>query len=194
MARAGIRHDMRFKAEGVTAVIRCQHCQAEMDNGALFCDYCGQELSERPRAQFPASPFPGPVPGGARATTPPQPPQPPQPQPQVDRLPTAIVLRLASDARFVLKDKSAYMIGRIGTDRVQPDVDLAPLFGYEKGVSRMHVTIHLRRDGVFVEDMDSKNETIHNGFRLGARQLYPLRDGDELKLGGIFMRVEFQYD
>ena len=70
---------------------------------------------------------------------------------------------------------------------------MAQWYGYEAGVSREHLAIHVRREGVFIEDMDSRNETIHNGFRLLPRQWYPLRDNDEIRLGAIVLHVDFQY-
>lgn len=118
----------------------------------------------------------------------------PLPERVTVRQPVAIMMRMTIGQQFVLRGRSDYAIGRLGVGRDQPDVDLAAWYGYEAGVSREHVAIHVREEGVFVEDMDSANETIHNGFRLMPRQWYPLGDGDELKLGAIVLRVSFQYN
>jgi pSer/pThr/pTyr-binding forkhead associated (FHA) protein len=111
----------------------------------------------------------------------------------VVHLPSAIVLQLASSQSFTLRGKTDYVVGRIGVGREPPDVDLAPWYGYEGGVSREHMAIHVRQEGVFVEDLDSRNETIHNGFRLMPLQWYPLRDGDEIRLGAITLRASLYY-
>jgi pSer/pThr/pTyr-binding forkhead associated (FHA) protein len=56
-------------------------------------------------------------------------------------------------------------------------------------VSRQHAAIHVEPEGVFIEDLESLNETIRNGYRLLPRQRYPLTDGDELRLGSIVVLV-----
>ncbi len=165
---------------GGAAVIKCQHCLAEMDNGAIFCDFCGRELSASVQSSGQtAQPV---FPNAAAAPA----------SPEAERAPSVIVLRLATGQRFTLRGKPDYTIGRIGLGRERPDVDLAQWYGYEVGVSREHVMIHVRQEGVFIEDMGSRNETIHNNFRLMERQWYPLKDGDEIRLGGIVLTVEFQ--
>jgi len=57
------------------------------------------------------------------------------------------------------------------------------------GVSRQHAMIYVTEDGVWIEDLESLNETIRNEFRLMPRQRYPLEDGDELRLGSITLLV-----
>ncbi len=168
-------------------MMKCQHCLAEMDNGAVFCDFCGHELSARQRSSrqttLPVTPVQTSVPIAPH----------PQIEREVERLPNAIALQLVSGQVFLLQGRVNYIVGRIGAGREPPDVDLAQWYGYEAGVSREHLAIHVRREGVFIEDMDSRNETSHNGYRLVPHQWYPLRDGDELRLGAIVLRVSFQY-
>lgn len=157
-----------------------------MDNGAVFCDFCGQELSARPKHNRST-----PLSGGLTA---PDAPRVSLPVPrEAARLPSAIVLQLTPSQSFTLRGKTDYVVGRIGVGREPPDVDLAPWYGYEGGVSREHMAIHVRQEGVFVEDLGSRNETIHNGFRLMPRQWYPLRDGDEIRLGAITLRASLYY-
>lgn len=109
--------------------------------------------------------------------------------PQVSQL--VIALTLTSGDRYILSGKNDYMIGRLGPSGLPPDVDLTDVYGFEAGVSRRHIIIHIRANGVFVEDANSKNETVHNGYRLMPEQWYPLRDGDELRLGAIVLNVSF---
>lgn len=157
-----------------------------MENGATFCHLCGHAVTIRPQ---PARTTPRPaghVPDSA-------PLGPPQASPEVSRLPTAISLQLATGQRFTLRGQMDYAIGRIGLGRNQLAVDLASWYGYEGGVSREHVAIHLRREGVFIEDLRSRNETVQNGFRLMPYQWYPLHDGDEIRLGAIILHITFHY-
>jgi pSer/pThr/pTyr-binding forkhead associated (FHA) protein len=81
-------------------------------------------------------------------------------------------------------DQPELVIGR--TDPVQniyPDVDLAEQDGEKSGVSRRHARILQRPDGVYIEDLNSTNFTILNRIRLQPGRTYPLKDGDEIRLG-----------
>jgi predicted component of type VI protein secretion system len=72
-----------------------------------------------------------------------------------------------------------------------PDIDLTAIKGHESGVSRKHAII-LRRDGALhIVDNGSANGTFLNGQRLVAQQPRVLRDGDDLRLGHMVVRVRF---
>ncbi len=73
-----------------------------------------------------------------------------------------------------------------------PDVDLTPYAGYRMGVSRRHAAIRLQDKRLDVSDLGSSNGTFLNGTRLSAHRPYQLRDGDEIRLGQMVMRVFFQ--
>ncbi|MEZ4669876.1 MAG: FHA domain-containing protein [Anaerolineae bacterium] len=84
------------------------------------------------------------------------------------------------------------VIGRHNPDTGEtPHVDLEPYSGTEKGVSRRHATI-IRRDGsLAIVDAGSHNGTFLNGQRLVANQPRILRDGDDIRLGFLVLRVKF---
>ncbi len=84
------------------------------------------------------------------------------------------------------------IIGRIDPDSGKsPDVDLENYSGMEKGVSRRHATI-IRKDGSLnLVDAGSHNGTYLNGQRLIAHQPRVLRDGDDIRLGFLVLRVKF---
>lgn len=180
-------------------MIICNRCHAQMDDGSIFCDVCGNELASTPSRMWPTAPpragapLPAPIAPAPQQGGPPRQsaasPTPNGPPPIVSPV---VVLRLANGKRFVLRGKSEYTVGRIGADRGAPDVDLADVYGFEAGVSREHVLIQVRPDGVFVQDLESRNETVQNGYRLLPQQWYPLRDGDELKLGALTLFVSFE--
>lgn len=72
-----------------------------------------------------------------------------------------------------------------------PDIDLQDYGGVEQGVSRAHAAI-VRRDGSLnIVDKGSPNGTYLNGQRLVAHQPRILRDGDDLRLGHLVLRVTF---
>jgi hypothetical protein len=73
-----------------------------------------------------------------------------------------------------------------------PLVDLSSVGGLEKGVSRRHAKI-VRKDGALhVMDNDSANGTYLNGQKLVADQPRVLRDGDEIRLGHLTVRITFR--
>jgi len=75
-----------------------------------------------------------------------------------------------------------------------PDVDLTPFSGYRMGVSRRHAEI--RHDVVAnvleLFDLGSSNGSYLNGERLVAHRGYRLRDGDQIRLGQLFIKIHFQ--
>ncbi len=182
-------------------MITCKHCNRETDDGAVFCENCGHELAPAPqradRTSHPAANFgymPSPsTPDSPTPDAPDDAPPDAQPLPATPLPPNAtIMLNMANGQRFALRGKSDYTIGRLGLDHPGPDVDLASFDGYRAGVSREHIMIHVRPDGVFVEDLESTNETVHNRYRLKPKQWYPLHEGDQLRLGGVLLYVTFE--
>lgn len=74
----------------------------------------------------------------------------------------------------------------------KPDIDLEPFGGLNKGVSRQHASI-VRRDGALnLVDNGSPNGTFLNGQKLVAQQPRILRDGDDIRLGHLVVRVSFR--
>ncbi len=73
-----------------------------------------------------------------------------------------------------------------------PDIDLTPFAGYRMGVSRRHAAIrHGDESTLDLWDLGSSNGTFLNGQRLSAHRPYRIRDGDEIRLGQMVVRVFF---
>ncbi|MHB8626755.1 MAG: FHA domain-containing protein [Aggregatilineales bacterium] len=70
-------------------------------------------------------------------------------------------------------------------------IDLESYSAFDKGVSRMHLTIRRVAKGFDVEDLDSANGTFVNGFSLAPHAPHQLKNGDELRLGDLRMHVYF---
>ncbi len=84
------------------------------------------------------------------------------------------------------------IVGRRHEDYVeQPDIDLTPFDGVEKGVSRRHLALVRQHDTIGIVDLGSANSTYLNGQRLLPSERRILRDGDELRLGRLVIRVSF---
>jgi len=85
------------------------------------------------------------------------------------------------------------VLGRLDATRgVFPDVDLTPDGGLEGGVSRRHARVHQQKSQFFIEDLGSANGTFLNGQRLTPYLPHPLRDGDEVQLGRVRLRISVQ--
>lgn len=75
----------------------------------------------------------------------------------------------------------------------KPDIDLTPFAGYRMGVSRRHAAIRPGdENGLDLWDLGSSNGTFLNGQRLSAHRPYRLRDGDEIRLGQMMIRIHFE--
>ena len=62
----------------------------------------------------------------------------------------------------------------------------------DESVSRMHARVYAHGGALHVEDLGSTNGTFVNGRRLVEAQGVRLRDGDELVLGALTLRVELK--
>lgn len=95
---------------------------------------------------------------------------------------------------ILLKPRQETILGRRDpATGAMPDVDLTPFAGYRMGVSRRHAAIRpAEGDRLDVWDLGSSNGTFLNGTRLGAHRPYKLRDGDEIRLGQMVMKITFQ--
>lgn len=92
-----------------------------------------------------------------------------------------------------LQDRQEIIIGRTAPDSViVPDVDLTHHNAQGSGVSRVHATLKRQDNNITLIDMGSMNHTYLNGERIFPQEVRILRDGDELRLGRLVMRVAFQ--
>lgn len=103
---------------------------------------------------------------------------------QVDGQDTPLLLRLSEGHQL--------RVGRREVDN-HVDIDLAPYDGYGKGISRRHMSLDLQDRRLEVWDLHSSNGTYLNGIRLDPNHRHQLRDGDELRLGRMVMRIFFQH-
>jgi hypothetical protein len=107
-----------------------------------------------------------------------------------------MVLRIEIDGGttpMLVYPKQEIIMGRRDpTTGGMPDVDLTAYAGYRMGVSRRHAAIRLQDRQLHLSDLGSSNGTFINGTRLTAHRPYQLRDGDEIRLGQMILRVFFQ--
>lgn len=87
------------------------------------------------------------------------------------------------------------LIGHLSSDPVAaPHIDLAPYDAEMLGVSRLHLAVRRQGNTVTVTDLGSVNHSYINGQRLYPHELRVLRDGDELRLGRMALRVRFKIE
>ncbi|MDX1991358.1 MAG: FHA domain-containing protein [bacterium] len=104
---------------------------------------------------------------------------------EVTKASTPIVLRLPQ--------QRALVFGRDDVDtKERPDIDLIPYGGYNMGISRRHAALELIGKRLSIRDLKSSNGTYLNGVRLDAYEPHQLRDGDQVRLGSLVLRVFFR--
>lgn len=85
------------------------------------------------------------------------------------------------------------VIGRKDSEDLKvPLVDMTSVAGLEKGVSRRHAKIVHIKGKLNIVDNGSANGTYLNGQKLIAEQPRIIRDGDEIRLGHLLVRVTFR--
>lgn len=94
---------------------------------------------------------------------------------------------------FAYNDITEILIGRKQTDDLKiPLIDMTSVSGLEKGVSRRHAKIVHIKGKLNIVDNGSANGTYLNGQKLIAEQPRIIRDGDEIRLGHLLVRVTFR--
>jgi hypothetical protein len=103
------------------------------------------------------------------------------------------VLDSGTTFKFDANEVVEVIMGRRDADSGEsPGVDLSESQALNKGVSRKHALI-VRRDGALhIVDNNSANGTYLNGQRLVSGQPRILRDGDDIRLGHLVVRVSFR--
>lgn len=107
-----------------------------------------------------------------------------------------LVLRVLETGQSFQFDGDSFeelVLGRVDPDTGEmPSVDLTAAQGIDKGVSRKHAIIMRRDSALHIVDNNSANGTYLNGQKLVAMQPRILRDGDDIRLGHLVLRVFFQ--
>jgi hypothetical protein len=73
-----------------------------------------------------------------------------------------------------------------------PDLDLTRYGAHERGVSRAHARLHIQEGKLYITDFYSANGTHVRGNRLQPEQPTELHNGDDLVLGALCIRVQFE--
>jgi hypothetical protein len=180
-----IAHNLKPLSWGGCFVIKCPHCGRENPAEAKICLYCGALLIDTKEQAATRSlgdtDFEENMPkwGTARFTS---------------RI-NLIVMTDAGEKKLTVDTANIneLVVGRVDPDTNEaPEIDLTNFGAQEKGVSRRHATILRKEGSLHVVDLGSYNGTFLNGQRLIAEQPRVLRDGDDVRLGYLVMRVSFE--
>jgi pSer/pThr/pTyr-binding forkhead associated (FHA) protein len=167
----------------------CPNCQHRNRPGLLFCDSCGASLigdsplsTKNLAAKSPTGELDAADVLDALGS-------------DVFRQGTVLRIEVEGAEPILLKPKEETVFGRRDpATGNMPDVDMTPFAGYRMGVSRKHAIIKQNADNDRLElfDLGSSNGTFLNGTRMTASKPYKLRDGDEIRLGQMAVKVYFQ--
>ena len=168
-------------------MIKCPVCQAEHPENTLFCDECGSYLQGGNQKE--TDPL-----AAAEVTWMEREETSEVPAEEEVASPVSLKLSVPDSGRDVeLPLTKEVNIGRLDPASASfPDIDLTSDGGLEKGVSRRHAKITRRGNEVFIEDLGSINGTFLNRKKLTPYLPQVLKSGDELQLGKLILRVNFQ--
>jgi hypothetical protein len=95
---------------------------------------------------------------------------------------------------FKINLRGEMIIGRSSPkSALGPDIDLASFNAEKLGVSRLHAALKRTGDTVSLMDLQSSNSTFVNGQRMYPHEVRVLRDGDEVRLGKLVIKVIFRH-
>jgi len=106
----------------------------------------------------------------------------------------SILLQIRSQVeRVIFEDTTEVVLGRADLSNPDPNrFDLARFGGHERGVSRAHAVLRYNEDKLTITDLASANGTSVNAEKLEPETPHVLKDGDEVILGSLAVRVRFE--
>ncbi len=95
-----------------------------------------------------------------------------------------------AETELIIDMKESIVLGRSYPETaVFHGVDLAPFEAYHSGVSRRHAVLCIQDDRLMLMDDSSANGTYLASKRLEPGRLYPVRHGDDVRLGGLRLKL-----
>lgn len=95
--------------------------------------------------------------------------------------------------RVVMREGVTYKLGRYDLGAQSPDeVDLIPYGAMDRGVSRIHATMHIEDGVLYITDNGSTNGTYLGGKQLDPHEPTAVKKGDELLLGRLAVQIMFR--
>jgi len=169
-------------------MISCPTCRNLELSGAIFCSECGARLViiEMPSTQSIERNQTGLIMFQPRPASPP-----PAPSVSASLSDAVVSLHLIESGMILhLTGQSEFTVGRVAEGQpILPDVDLSPYEAYSQGVSRLHSSLKLNNNRLFITDLGSSNGTRVNGQKIMPNIDYPVSHGDVVALGKFKIQV-----
>lgn len=106
---------------------------------------------------------------------------------------TELLLLIDDDVkRFPLNEQRPWLVGRFEKTDHPNQIDLSPYQAHVKGVSRLHLQFHVQDGQLFATDLNSRNGTFLNDFRLEKNKATFVPNGAILLLGAFPIQVVFR--
>lgn len=160
--------------------MRCIRCSYELAEGELICPRCGFVAVEDTRSTAVLH---------ISNRRKPREENEEQDAPLTEKV---VLLIRGLRKQLLLNEINNLIVGRADPARGGiPDIDLTAFGAEQRGVSRQHLKMHYAEGQLTITDLGSANGTRLNGEKLQANQGYPVKDGDEILLGQLAVRVNF---
>ncbi|MGB7337714.1 MAG: FHA domain-containing protein [Phototrophicaceae bacterium] len=163
-------------------MIKCPDCSHENADATVICEACGRLLTQPTitTKKYDNADYQKGVPrwGSARFKN------------QMN----LIISVVDSNHSFVFNydEIDEIILGRKSPKDTNPAyLDLSTVGGLDKGVSRVHAKIQAEHGSLLLVDNESANGTYLNGQKLFADQPRVIRDGDEIRLSHLTVRITF---
>lgn len=157
--------------------IICPNCNNEEPAGAIFCSECGTKLITSDgllTATIQTT--------DSRIVDTGTEPEPDTPTPVSEAQVSIHIIRTGQILPLV--GRTEYTLGRISKGQsILPDIDLSPYDAYSQGVSRLHATLKVRDNQLYIEDLGSSNGTRINNNKIASHQDQLVHHGDVIALG-----------
>jgi pSer/pThr/pTyr-binding forkhead associated (FHA) protein len=168
-------------------MIKCPACHHEEFEGELFCSDCGARLTDQWAGSPPTTTF-----DSVRLREVSKSISTPSSNAINELQLGQVALYIAGAARpIILENRPEYLLGREGNEQLVPDVNLNMYGGREQGVSRIHASLRVDRRQLLLMDLGSTNGTRLNGTPLTAHEPVRLESGDEIRLGKLVVKINF---
>ena len=169
-------------------MITCENCHHEELSGALFCSECGAQLVVMEKSSTPSfgnSQSQSLENAGIGAKLDPNNGQ------FADGTEAAISLFMIDKGQIVpLVGGTEFSVGRADEGQpILPDLDLSAFEAYSSGVSRLHASLKIINQQLFITDLGSSNGTRVNGQKIQPHHDFPVNHGDIVALGKLRFQV-----
>lgn len=106
---------------------------------------------------------------------------------------TEIMFLIGEDIkRFLLTEQTSWLLGRFENTDHPNQIDLNPYEAHNKGVSRLHMQLHIQDEQLFATDLNSSNGSFINDVRLKPNKATFVMNGAILLLGAFPIQIVFR--